>query len=122
MKLLAAFGLPVCRAEIPIFGKTRALVIERFDRRWTMEGRLSRLPQEDLCQALSCPPTRKYQSEAGPGMVDILKLLKARDTLEDVAGRAENSMEALAKQLPKRLSQETHVAVFKGMNSRLRTI
>ena len=83
LKLLAAFALPVGTAEILTFGKTRALVIERFDRRWTNDGSLLRLPQEDLCQALSCPPTRKYQSEGGPGMVDILKLLKASDTPEN---------------------------------------
>lgn len=80
LKLLAAFGLPVNEAKIEIFGEAKALVIERFDRRWTDDGRLLRLPQEDCCQALSVPPTRKYQNEGGPGMVDILNLLKASDT------------------------------------------
>jgi serine/threonine-protein kinase HipA len=80
LKLMAAFGLPVNSAEIEHFGETKALVIERFDRKWSEDGRLLRLPQEDLCQALSCPPGRKYQSEGGPGMADILKLLKAGDT------------------------------------------
>ncbi|MDR3435290.1 type II toxin-antitoxin system HipA family toxin [Telmatospirillum sp.] len=79
LKLVAAFGLPAARAEIRSFGATRALVIERFDRRWTRDGRLLRLPQEDCCQALSVSPTRKYQSEGGPGMVDILTLLKGSD-------------------------------------------
>lgn len=80
LKLMAASGLPVNQAGIKVFGKTKALVIERFDRRWTAEGRLLRLPQEDCCQALSVPPGRKYQSEGGPGMVDILKLLGGSDT------------------------------------------
>ena len=80
LKLMQAFGLPVNAAEIKVFGKTKALVIERFDREWTKDGRLLRIPQEDLCQALSCPPGRKYQNEGGPGMVEILKLLKAGDT------------------------------------------
>jgi len=80
LKLLAAFGLPVNAAEIRIFGKTRALVIERFDRKWTGDGRLLRIPQEDFCQALSCPTSRKYQNEGGPGMADILNLIKASDT------------------------------------------
>ena len=79
LKLLAAFGLPVSAAEIWTFGKTKALVVERFDRRWTSDGRLLRLPQEDMCQALSVPPSRKYQNEGGPGMVDILALLKSGD-------------------------------------------
>ena len=80
LKLAAAFGLPVNDAEIQTFGETRALVIERFDRRWTRDGRLIRLPQEDFCQALSVPPTRKYQSEGGPNLVQLLKLLDGSDS------------------------------------------
>jgi len=80
LRLLEAFGLPVNHAEISTFGKTKALVIERFDRRWTRDGRLLRLPQEDCCQALSVPPSRKYQNDGGPGVSDILRLLKASDT------------------------------------------
>ncbi len=80
LKLMAAFGLPVNAAEIKVFRKTKTLVIERFDRRWTEDGRLLRVPQEDCCQALSFPPSRKYQNEGGPGMIDILKLLNAGDT------------------------------------------
>lgn len=79
LRMMAAFGLPVNHAEIRTFGKTKALVVERFDRRWTSDGRLLRLPQEDFCQALSVPPTLKYQSEGGPGMVDILAKLGGAD-------------------------------------------
>lgn len=79
LKLAEAFGLPVANVEMHTFGDTRALVIERFDRRWTKDKRLLRLPQEDCCQALSVPPTRKYQSEGGPGLVQILDLLKGSD-------------------------------------------
>ena len=86
LKLLAALGLPTAHAEIADFGKRRTLIVERFDRRWTRDGRLLRLPQEDMCQALSIPPTRKYQSEGGPGMGDIIQLLKSSDRPdEDIA-------------------------------------
>lgn len=80
LKLIEAFSLPVNAAEIQTFGETKALVIERFDRRWAKDGRLLRLPQEDCCQALSVPPTAKYQSDGGPGIVQILDLLKGSDT------------------------------------------
>ena len=80
LKLMSAFGLPTAAAEIRVFGKTRALVIERFDRKWTDEGRLLRLPQEDFCQALSVPPGLKYQSLGGPGIIEGLNLLKGSDT------------------------------------------
>ena len=80
LKFLEAFGLQVNKAEIKTFGKTKTLIIERFDRRWTSDGRLLRVPQEDCCQALSVPPTLKYQSDGGPSMVAILDLLKGGDS------------------------------------------
>ncbi|MEQ5872247.1 type II toxin-antitoxin system HipA family toxin [Sagittula sp. NFXS13] len=80
LKLTEAFGLPVNTASIGTFGETTALVIERFDRHWTKDGRLLRLPQEDCCQALSMPPSLKYQNEGGPGMINVLGLLEGSDT------------------------------------------
>ncbi|BBD41056.1 toxin HipA (plasmid) [Aminobacter sp. Y103A] len=86
LKLLEALGVPAAKAEIADFGGRRTLIVERFDRLWTKEGRLLRLPQEDTCQALSIPPTRKYQSDGGPGMREIINLLKGSDTPEtDIA-------------------------------------
>jgi serine/threonine-protein kinase HipA len=80
LKLLGAFGLPVNSAEIVKFGACPTLVVERFDRKWTSPNRVIRLPQEDCCQALSVPPTQKYQNRGGPGMVNILDLLKGADS------------------------------------------
>lgn len=79
LRLLAAFGVPTAHAEMMDFGDRRTLVVERFDRLWTSDRRLLRLPQEDTCQALSVPPTHKYQSEGGPGIQQILELLKGGD-------------------------------------------
>jgi serine/threonine-protein kinase HipA len=82
LKLVKALGLPVANAEIVDFADKRVLVIERFDRQWTRDKRLLRLPQEDCCQALSVPPSRKYESGGGPGIQDIAALLKGSDTPE----------------------------------------
>lgn len=79
LKLISALGIPAANVEMTEFGGRRTLVVERFDRRWTSDKRLLRLPQEDCCQALSVPPTRKYQSDGGPGLKDILELLKGSD-------------------------------------------
>ncbi len=85
LAVMKAFGLPVNKAEIKTFGKTKSLVIERFDRAWTKGGTLQRIQQEDCCQALSIPPSGKYQSdhrpanEKQPSMVEILNLLKGSD-------------------------------------------
>ena len=82
--LLEQFGLPVARTSIETFGRRRVLVVERFDRELRQDGRMLRLPQEDCCQALGVPPSRKYQSTVeghrnGPGVVDIMKLLQGSD-------------------------------------------
>ncbi|TPM24203.1 type II toxin-antitoxin system HipA family toxin [Mesorhizobium sp. B2-3-5] len=83
LKLIEAFGVPAAKTEIADFGERRTLIVERFDRLWARDGRLLRLPQEDMCQALSVPPTRKYQSEGGPGMREIIELLKGSDRPEN---------------------------------------
>jgi serine/threonine-protein kinase HipA len=79
LKLTAALGLPSAEVEIADFGGKRVLVVERFDRRWTRDGRLLRLPQEDCCQALSVPPSLKYEADGGPGIPGILNLLNGSD-------------------------------------------
>jgi serine/threonine-protein kinase HipA len=76
LKLVKAFGNDVCNVEMKSFGETKALVIERFDRLWRDDGVLLRLPQEDCCQALGGPSSRKYENEGGPGIVQIMELLK----------------------------------------------
>jgi len=82
LKLTAAFGLPSANVGIADFKGNRGLVVERFDRLWTRDRRLLRLPQQDCCQSLSVPPTRKYESDGGPGMTAILDLLKGSDDPE----------------------------------------
>ncbi|MGY2046579.1 type II toxin-antitoxin system HipA family toxin [Methylobacterium sp. JK268] len=83
LRLVEALGVPAARAEIAEIGARRTLVVERFDRLWTQDGRLLRLPQEDCCQALGVPPSRKYQSDGGPGLREIVGLLKGSDRPED---------------------------------------
>ena len=77
LHLTAGLGLPSARTMIADFGGERVLVVERFDRLWTRDKRLLRIPQEDCCQALSVSPTLKYEPDGGPGIRDILALLKA---------------------------------------------
>ncbi|MFD0986302.1 type II toxin-antitoxin system HipA family toxin [Methyloligella solikamskensis] len=79
LKLAEAFGLPVANAEIRVFGDTRTLVVERFDRKHDETGQLVRLHQEDMCQALSVHPSIKYERKGGPGVAQILKVLEGSD-------------------------------------------
>ena len=79
LRILNALGLPAATAEMKTYGDRRVLIVERFDRLWTGDQRLLRVPQEDSCQALSVPPNLKYQSDGGPSIADILKLLRGSD-------------------------------------------
>lgn len=85
LKIAAGFRLPVSRAEMACFGSQKALVVERFDRRWSKDKSwLMRLPQEDFCQALGVAPALKYESDGGPGIADGMKLLLgSQDPLQD---------------------------------------
>lgn len=75
-QIAEAFGLPVAQCEIQYFEDVKVLVVERFDRKISSDGNyLLRLPQEDICQALGISPNLKYQSDGGPGIASIMKLL-----------------------------------------------
>jgi serine/threonine-protein kinase HipA len=52
LRLFKEYGLPTANAEIATFGSQRVLVVERFDRALSADGKqLFRLVQEDFCQA-----------------------------------------------------------------------
>lgn len=79
MRLISMLDLPVAKTRMEKFGDKKVLVVERFDRRWTNDGRLLRLPQEDCCQALSMLSTKKYESDGGPGLRNLLDLFMSSD-------------------------------------------
>ncbi len=60
----------------------------RFDRRWANDGRLIRLPQEDFCQALTFPPSQKYQIDGGPRIKESVGLLAGSDDGPEADQRA----------------------------------
>lgn len=75
--ILKAYGVPVADAEMTTFDTARALVVKRFDRRWSEDRSwIIRLPQEDMCQALGVSGALKYESDGGPGIVRIMELLQ----------------------------------------------
>ena len=82
MRLISMLGMPVANTRMETFGEKKTLVVERFDRLWTKNGRLLRLPQEDCCQALSVPSAKKYESDDGPGLPDLLDLFMSSDKPE----------------------------------------
>lgn len=76
LALARELGFDVPEATIIVAGNIRALAVERFDRRWNADRtRLMRLPQEDICQTFGLPSSLKYESDGGPGIEAIMKLL-----------------------------------------------
>ncbi|MGQ0528288.1 MAG: type II toxin-antitoxin system HipA family toxin [Panacagrimonas sp.] len=66
-------GVPDCWTE-PV---PRLYVVERYDRRRNpVNGQLERLHQEDFCQALGVPASRKYENEGGPGLAQCFDLVR----------------------------------------------
>jgi serine/threonine-protein kinase HipA len=49
--------------------------VERYDRHHNDNGSVSRLHQEDICQALHIPPEQKYENEGGPTILQCFNLL-----------------------------------------------
>lgn len=70
-------GLVCAESRVASFEDQSAVVIARYDRRETDDGSVTRIHQEDLCQALGRHPRDKYQSEGGPTSNDIVRLLRA---------------------------------------------
>lgn len=69
-------GLPVTTARLAST-KTPILVVERYDRRRDPGGMVTRLHQEDFCQALGLPPHLKYENEGGPPLARLFAVVAA---------------------------------------------
>ena len=77
LALARAIGLDAVRGEPVDLAGRNALLIERYDRVRNAGG-VTRLHQEDFCQALGYPPELKYQSQGGPGLAACADLLRNR--------------------------------------------
>lgn len=75
LALARALDLPAARSEILKFEDEVAIVVERYDRLRTADT-IRRLHQEDLCQVLGLPPTKKYQNEGGPGCSEMTEAIR----------------------------------------------
>src|SRR5690606_14639747 len=85
MKLAAAIGLNVAKAEIGNVEGIDYLLVERYDRKLSQsspegQSKLQREHQEDFCQALNIVPENKYQNEGGPSLKQCFELLRVVST------------------------------------------
>jgi serine/threonine-protein kinase HipA len=74
LQLARELGLAAVMSTVERFGDEVAIVVERYDR-VRANGVLQRVHQEDMCQALGVMPTRKYESDGGPGVTDIAAVI-----------------------------------------------
>lgn len=65
-------GLDVDQVELTEVGGVTATVVKRYDRVLLPDGTVGRIHQEDLVQALSVMPEKKYH----PGAVDVARVLR----------------------------------------------
>ena len=75
LRLSAELGLDAAQSTVREFAGETTIVVERYDRRVDADGRVTRVHQEDACQALGIAPWMKYENEGGPGAVDVVALL-----------------------------------------------
>lgn len=85
LRLAQALGLKTCESSVELIGDKPNIVAERYDRMRIRSGsrlrlnetggRVVRIHQEDMCQAMGIDPAKKYQADGGPGIRSIMKLL-----------------------------------------------
>ncbi|RLV58283.1 type II toxin-antitoxin system HipA family toxin [Parashewanella curva] len=85
MLIAREFGLAVPDCSILTIQDTKALAVERFDRKLSADSSwIMRLPQEDFCQTLNIASAKKYESHGGPGIKEIMKkLMGSRNAASD---------------------------------------
>lgn len=74
--LAQEIALPCPDTRLLRVGNEVMLAIERYDRRLSTGTRL-RIHQEDFCQALGLPRSRKYQADGGPSLQECAALIRA---------------------------------------------
>lgn len=75
LSLARKAGLNAVDSSIQFFEDQPAIVLPRYDRVQRGE-RILRRHQEDMCQALGVHPARKYESDGGPRVRDIMEFLR----------------------------------------------
>jgi serine/threonine-protein kinase HipA len=87
MKAAKAVNLPVPEVSIYWLDEKPYYLVERYDRKFNKDGSITRLHQEDFCQALHIPPEIKYENEGGPTLTQCFTLLDERIHSGAMAGR-----------------------------------
>jgi serine/threonine-protein kinase HipA len=74
--LMRGVGMSAAESEVLLVDDIPVFVTTRYDRYSANRGPVRRIHQEDMCQALGLPPAKKYQNEGGPGIPEIMDVLR----------------------------------------------
>jgi serine/threonine-protein kinase HipA len=85
MAAATTVGMAVATTTFARFEEQWAIVIERFDRS-IVDGRVTRIHQEDFAQACGRMPLQKYESRGGPQLRDMIRIV-ARESTDPLADR-----------------------------------
>jgi serine/threonine-protein kinase HipA len=83
MRIAHHLGLDVAAVQTIVVDERPVLVVQRYDREVAADGSVSRVHQEDLCQAFGVDPDHKYQEDAGPSLAAIARVLQGVARNED---------------------------------------
>ncbi len=87
MKLAKIVGLYVPEASLHFVGDIPYYLVERYDRQIGADGVITRIHQEDFCQALGISPEIKYEREGGPNITacqDVIAKHAARPAVDQI--------------------------------------
>lgn len=77
-----ALGFAAVNSDVIGFGDQQAIVVERYDRMRTFHG-ISRIHQEDFCQAAGVSPRMKYEAEGGPDVERLVQIIRDSSSSPD---------------------------------------
>ncbi len=87
MKLAKKVGIDVPEASLHFVGDIPYYLVERYDRHIGEDGAITRIHQEDFCQALGIAPEIKYEREGGPSIAacqDVVTKNAARPAADQI--------------------------------------
>jgi serine/threonine protein kinase HipA of HipAB toxin-antitoxin module len=113
LQIIEAFGLPTAKAEIQQFDGVKALVIERFDRIWSKDGRWHLEARKAIIHYNwdSIQP-RHFISTAR--IVDFSEE-RAGEILEEMLQKVDVVVDRVAAMLPKEFPKHVSQPIFDGM-------
>lgn len=76
MIVAGSVGLRVAEADVLQVASMPCLYVRRFDRIGEKPGPVTRIHQEDMCQALGLLPAAKYEENGGPSVAGIVELMR----------------------------------------------